>query len=256
VSNAWEVLRSRRKQRHGQTIEVRLRDGHRFYLPGGKRDFRMFTRIYVQDEHRVARLRDARWECVVDLGANAGYFATLVGSRARRVICYEPIPENFVQLQKNTESWPNIIAVCQAVHGTRSTIRLYHAAKGGTTGRYSTYPVPGVHLPETFTEVPAVTLDDVFDQHQIVLCDLLKIDVEGAEYEVLYAARDTTLSKIQRICGEYHDTQSDDPTIEIGALSAFLRSKGFEVEVAPRRKHRKHGPFFATRAAANESRQS
>ena len=45
--------------------------------------------------------------------------------------------------------------------------------------------------------------------------DFVKIDVEGAEYEVLYNAR--TLAKIRNIRGEFH-------------ANAYLRSRGFDMD--------------------------
>ena len=96
-----------------------------------------------------------------------------------------------------------------------------------------------------FTDVPAITLDQLFSRHSIARCDLLKIDVEGAEYEILLTTTDETFSKICRIYGEYHEFHPNKSLMDGGTLSSFLRSKGYEVQLVPKRKRIDHGLFFA-----------
>ena len=71
-------------------------------------------------------------------------------------------------------------------------------------------------------EIPALTLDSIAAPYQTV--DLLKIDIEGAEYQVLPAASTDILSRIRRIEMEYHP--SGDPQI----LFRRLSDRGFSVE--------------------------
>ncbi len=47
-----------------------------------------------------------------------------------------------------------------------------------------------------------MTLDEIFDDNKIVRCKLLKIDCEGAEYEILPNAR--ALSRVDYLSGEFH----------------------------------------------------
>lgn len=71
-------------------------------------------------------------------------------------------------------------------------------------------------------EVPTLTLDSIAAPYQVV--DLLKIDIEGAEYQVLPAASTDTLRRIRRIEMEYHS--SGDPQILLRRLS----DRGFSVD--------------------------
>ena len=50
----------------------------------------------------------------------------------------------------------------------------------------------------------SMSLDDLFALFAIDRCDLLKIDAEGAEYEILLGARPETLAKVRHIAIEYH----------------------------------------------------
>jgi hypothetical protein len=58
----------------------------------------------------------------------------------------------------------------------------------------------------------------------------VKLDCEGAEYEILLAASDATLASIDTITMEYHlglDGHTPDE------LNSFLRRKGFQVTFGP-----------------------
>jgi FkbM family methyltransferase len=256
VENPWEILRFRKKRRRGQTLEVRLLDGRRLYLRGASQDFHIFHRIYLRDEYRLAQHAGDTLGCVVDIGANVGLFAARVAPMAGRVICYEPLPENFAQLRRNVGGIANVLPVCQAVDGRRGTIRLYHPIRDNATGAFSKYAGEGSRLSDLYTEVASITLDDLFARHRIGFCDLLKFDVEGAEYDIFYAAGEDTLARIRRICGEYHHVQPYGPQGKVHELASFLRSKGFGVEIFPKPKKVNNGLFFAARDEHDEPKKT
>lgn len=245
AANPWEIVRFRKIQQLGQTLEVKLLDGHSLYIRGGLADHHTFRSIYLYDEYRLSEHHHETWDCVVDIGANTGFFSCRIAPVSRSVFCYEPISENFVELERNVESRPNIFPVSEAVAGKTGTLRLYRPEHSRRTGRYSMYYETNPNTSQEFTEVSAITLDQLFSRHGITRCDLLKIDVEGAEYEILWTTTDETYSKICRIYGEYHEFHPNKSQMHGGTLSSFLRSKGFEVELVPKRKRINHGLFFA-----------
>ena len=96
-------------------------------------------------------------------------------------------------------------------------------------------------------DVPALTLHDLFERHGIDSCDLLKVDVEGQEYDILYACGAQDLARVRRIHGEYHDVEPDNPRSRSDHFEAFLRSHGFQVQLRPHRRKPNHGLFSAIR---------
>lgn len=246
--NPWEIVRFRKNQAKGRELAVRMRRGGPIYVRGGTRDFHIFHRIFLRDEYKLNPVTSGGMECAVDLGANAGFFSCRVSESARRIIAYEPHPGNFAQLERNTASRDNIESVPEAVGGRTETLRLYRPRDEGLTGAPSTFREMDNLLSEKYDEIPAVTLEDLFVRHEINACDLLKIDVEGKEYDILHEAGDDVLSRIHRIHGEYHNVEPDNPRTRIEHFVAFLRSKGFEVEKAPHRRRDNHGLFFAARS--------
>jgi hypothetical protein len=63
-------------------------------------------------------------------------------------------------------------------------------------------------------------LDDLLDKHNIGKVDILKIDVEGAEYEILAASR--SLDRVSRIVLEYHDEECRRRLAELLLAQGFV----------------------------------
>ncbi|MEM7412600.1 MAG: FkbM family methyltransferase [Myxococcota bacterium] len=244
LENPAEVRRARR-QREGE-IEVRFRDGRRLWLRGGYSDYHVFDRIFLRDEYRLDEV-PGRWGTVVDLGANVGCFSCRILPRVDRLIAYEPDPHNFELLRRNLADAKDAVAVPEAAGARTGTLRLHLAEGGKLGGRSTQFSNLAPELLDSEVEVPVTTLEALFDEHGIEHCDLLKIDVEGAEYDILGAAPPELLSRVSRIVGEYHDVDPDDPRTRIGNFRALLETAGFRVATEPSSRHANTGLFFANR---------
>jgi FkbM family methyltransferase len=242
VANPREIARAKRSD--GELC-ARFRDGRRFALRGGHSDFHVFRRIFLSDEYRLRGSRT--WDTVVDLGGNAGCFAFRVAAQARRVFVYEPDPFNLAILERNLAGLRHVAVVPQAVAAQPGTRTLHTAASRDWAGRSTLFADLSTARAHSAVEVRVTTLDALFAEHAIERCDLLKIDVEGAEYEILGAASAGTLARIDRLVGEYHDVCPEDPRTRIDAFRAFLEQAGFRVDTAPSRRHANTGLFFAQR---------
>ncbi len=246
AENPLEVLRFRKGQPLDSELQVRFRSRPALYLRGGRADFHMFNRIFLRDEYRLGSSLTKEW-CVLDLGGNVGMFSARVAPDVGRVIVYEPMPENFERLTANTEGYPNVVRNQAAVSGSDGTLDIFLPASDKLTGVYSAHPEGNELVTNESVTVDAVALDTVFEQHSIETCDLMKIDVEGAEFEILGEASPATLDRILRIHGEYHDVSPATPRNRIEGFVAWLESLGFHVDVDAHRRKPNHGMFFARR---------
>ncbi|MCA8959078.1 MAG: FkbM family methyltransferase [Planctomycetes bacterium] len=252
TENPLEVLRFRKQQSDGSELEVRF-GSHAPHSPrptlrlrGARADYHMFHRIFLRDEYHLHGLLQPGWT-VVDLGGNIGMFTARVAPHVHRVVVAEPVPENFDRLTINTGGFDNVTALRVAVGDHDGTIPIYAPRSAKTTGVYSAHPAGNALLSDDSIEVDCITLDRLFEQESIDRCDLLKIDVEGAEYAILGSASPDTLARIRRIHGEYHDVEPATPENRIAGFESFLEHSGFQVEVHPHRKKPNHGMFFASR---------
>ncbi len=246
--NPFDTLRSRKRQDRDHLVV--LQNGGTLELRAERADFHMFHRIFLCDEYRLRRFSPGALDVVIDLGGNVGLFAARAATLAKRVISYEPIPQNFAQLTRNTAGYENVEAVRRAVAGSAGTRRIYHPREAALSGVYSAFPENGGHMSDAYDEVSAVSLADLIEAHAVERCDLLKLDVEGAEYEILYDAPGEILNKVRCIHAEYHDVGRSDPRTRIPELVAYLAAREFQVELYPHRRKENHGMLFATRPDA------
>lgn len=138
---------------------------------------------------------------VIDIGANIGCFSLLAAKKGARVYAFEPDPWNFRMLKKNillNDFSRSISAFNDAVWSKKGAIHLFDSCSDNLGG----HSVIRQRNPEEKTTVSCVTLDDIFRMNKIEECDFLKIDCEGAEYEILWAAG--CLDRVKEIRMEVH----------------------------------------------------
>jgi len=247
VKNPGKVALFRKDRNPDHELVVEMRDQPPLYLRGGRSDFHMFQRIFLRDEYRLGTLPAGGLGCVVDLGGNVGMFAARVAPEARRVVSCEPLPVNLERLHKNTRALDNITTVPAAVAGQSGTLTLYAPRLDKMSGAFSAYADSEQFNLDVSWEVPAVTLAELFNTHRVTHCDLLKVDIEGSEYDVLQATDDRTFSCIDRIHGEYHNVGPEKARNRWETLEALLRSQGYSVDVTHHRHKPNYGMFYARR---------
>lgn len=180
---------------------------------------------------------------VVDIGAGAGDFAISVALRGprSRVFAYEPWRESFDLMRENLalNRLSNVEPFAEAVAGRRGELVL--TTPTGIEGQHRTNAAEESSASGGI-RVPAVPLSEVFQRSQIAVCDLLKIDCEGGEYDLLFHAGEEALRRIRHIAMEYHDGVTPWSHRD---LIAFLESNGFETRRRPSPAHANIGFLFA-----------
>ena len=181
-----------------------------------------------QDNLRPGRVRacgdpaeDAR-RVVIDAGAHVGIFSLLASAHARAVVALEPHPVNFAQLAANGgQQGRERRTRARARYGrTRGKVDLVEGPHSGA-GRWSSAArVADPSRAETFDSIVAETGP----------VDLLKLDIEGAEFEVLESALERALRQISAVVAELHlegQRERLAPTVD------RTRRSGFAVVVSP-----------------------
>jgi FkbM family methyltransferase len=165
----------------------------------------------------IYTLRQPMGSCglVIDAGAHIGTYSLLASQHAERVVSLEADPENFRILELNLfrNQADNVTPLNVALWSTSGTVSFERAefTEGGAISDLGT------------TQLAAVSLDDLIEQHGLVDC--LKLDIEGAEFAVLNSSR--RLGEVNAIVGELHF----DQLAQQEELVALLQSRGFDVEI-------------------------
>jgi FkbM family methyltransferase len=189
--------------------------------------------VFCRREYAVPR--DAA--CIVDLGANFGAFSLYAASVAprARVLAVEPHPEQFPRLRENVGA--------ERLAGRVQPLRVAVAARAGERWMDAdpAHPGPsrGIHpadeeSPPASVRVPALTLAEILDRARAETgarrIDLVKMDIEGAEHEIVPQLRTGVLDPVDRWAMEYH------PNAPRGPLFAALEAAGLRL-VHDRRTH-------------------
>ena len=166
---------------------------------------------------------------ILDCGANVGMAALFFRLRfpGARVVSVEPHPRAFGLLEENTRGDPRIERVEAAVSEDGAPTLLFSPPDDAASLVSSVLPgragddgvrVRGVRLSELLARYPGEV-------------DLLKLDVEGAEYGALReCTRSGALHRVREVAVEYHHTAAEPGGP--GELVRMLRQGGFgEVSV-------------------------
>jgi FkbM family methyltransferase len=150
---------------------------------------------------------------IVDAGANIGTFTlyALLHAPDARVVAIEPAPDTCARLRKLIED-----------HGLTSRCTIHQAALGVVEGATTMDLAPESQFRSTgvgTTEVKVITLDSVIQGSET---DLLKMDIEGAEYALLTPEPPECMKHVSRIDMEYHPNGKPDQ------LTAALQRAGLK----------------------------
>jgi FkbM family methyltransferase len=206
---------------------------YRIHCPLNKEDFIVMTK---HEEEIIGIFRPKEGDIVVDIGAHMGRYtipsAKSVGVSGK-VIAVEAHPYNFGILQHNLKlnKLTNVSALNSAVYSKKANLKLYLPDEDlGYTMHHSVMTnylstKYNNEIERKYIEVEAETLDNLLKSSGITTVNWIKIDVEGAEYEVLKGAREIlSTNKPISILVEVHGKETYGPTIEL------LRSNNFNIE--------------------------
>ena len=138
----------------------------------------------LQDLEEVLSLLP-KGRIAIDGGANVGAYARLLASHFDIVHAFEPAPDTFEALRRNIEDWgliQRVITHNVALSDSADKVALSLKRGGRSVSR--TISGPG--------NLPATTID-ALDFHNV---DLIKLDLEGYEFQALTGAR-VTLQRCQ-----------------------------------------------------------
>ena len=211
-------------------ITAHCRDGAAFELQEFY-DVETLWQIYVREVYGVSG--DLR--VVLDAGANIGLFACYAAKRNAQCIVHavEPFPGTVRRLQETVRR-----------NGLTERVRVHPVALSGKSGsaRMSAAVEASqmVHLlPETergapdVTVVTTLTLSELISQIGAERIDLLKMDIEGSEYEVLSATPPAVLSRVRAIALEYHKPGAAAPMDKRELTRYLTRDAGFDLREDP-----------------------
>jgi FkbM family methyltransferase len=164
-----------------------------------------------------------------DIGANVGFF-TVIGARlvgaSGKVYAFEPVPENTAIIRRNIElnCFENVTVIEKAVSSCSSQGELLLARySGGST-------LSKADIPSDLrgrVSIPIVAIDDLIAQNSLLPPNLVKIDVEGAELDVLKGMTKTIKAFRPIILYEIDASNANAFEQKQSILKAFMQELGY-----------------------------
>jgi FkbM family methyltransferase len=153
-------------------------------------------------------------DIVIDAGAWIGDFAAYAASKGASVYAFEPTAEIFAMLEETAQLNGHITPVRKGLGQADQTVTLYHAepenSGGNTTLRKRL--LKDSKNPVSTETIDVTSLDDFVRENSIPRIDFIKVDIEGAERDMLKGARHVlkTFAPRLALC-TYH--LPDDPEV-------------------------------------------
>ena len=180
------------------------------------------TRLYAK------YLENKKDAVVLDVGGNIGSFSLYASKYAKQVYTLEPSLEHFenINYMLNFNEIKNVKPIQKALYIEDKPFPFFH---NNNKTMYSLHQAVNDNSSQPET-VMAVTLPTLFKEEGITHIDLMKLDIEGSEYEVIGSKSFADVAdKIDCIIGESHAWSGRNPN----QLRDSFRNNGFEFQWFP-----------------------
>jgi FkbM family methyltransferase len=220
-----------------QTMVMRTRAGLEIEIPWPVQHAFKEVFLYQSYVHPLILAGLPERPVILDVGGNVGFFSLFALHLRPQARCFtfEPMKGNFAQLQRNR------------TRNSRADWRLFQAAMADIDGTITMHSPSGSALvtdaamqhlrgpvdrqdSAACEQVAACSLETVLAREGLERCDWLKLDCEGAEYQILYRTDPKVFDRIRAISMETHRVEGarNDPE----ALTDFLENVGYDVWLA------------------------
>lgn len=176
---------------------------------------------------------------VIDIGANIGFFTLIMANIVKKegkVFSFEPESENFQLLEKNVKvnNLSNVILENKAVGNINGETDMYLASNEDNIYSQSMHRIYSSNIVSqnsTPVKIKIIRLDDFFEKLELIeKIDLIKIDVEGAEFDVLKGmSKILDLNKDLKIIMEFSIENLQDFGSKPDEVMDFLLKKNFRL---------------------------
>lgn len=160
------------------------------------------------------------------IGTDISFDSTCIKNHGCSVFAFDPTPKSIAFIER-TKTYPSFhfypFGIAELVSGT-TTFYLPSNPKG-TSG--SMVEIDGVSS-ERSIEVQMKTFSDITSELKHSHIHVLKMDIEGSEYDVLKTLVDSNVI-VDQILVEFHDRSFDQEIYRSKEITAYLRSNGYEI---------------------------
>jgi FkbM family methyltransferase len=227
VDNWIEIIFIYFNQKKEKFSTLKIKNGIKIKLRNNSTDIQAFANVWLLEEYNQDKFIPKENDIVIDIGAHIGLYAMYISQKKDnvKIFSYEPVHENYNLLNKNIKE--------NKLHN----VKIFNFAVGKTSGKEKIFLSndQSAHnmyeKSENFEAVNMITLDEIIKENKLEKISILKLDCEGAEYDIFENLSEGSFEKIEKICFEYHIMNEDDS--RLNNLKEKLIKKNFKLEILP-----------------------
>lgn len=220
VRNAVTLMINLRRER---IFGLRYDDCH-LWLRGKSVDFFVFDSIFRKGEYDFGT--GFTPEYIVDAGAFTGLSSIWFHKKYPEavILAVEPEESNFNMLVRNSGASPNIIPVAGALYGETGSLAISNPSAEKYAFRVGADSGEG-------RQIAGFSVRELMGKYRLPRIDLLKMDIEGAEYQVFRNDPESWLANVGCLIIELHEyihpgvTELVVNTLETGGFKISYRGE-------------------------------
>lgn len=207
----------------------------------------VWVEIFKEREYKIAEsVITNAVDPIIDVGAHIGLFSMYARTLNKKVSIFaiEPEEKNFELLNKNIKE------------NKFTKVKTFQVALGGHSAETSLVVSADSHnhhlisaptatsqtdQKETKQTTKMYSLQDFLDQQKITRVSLIKMDIEGGEYDVFSACTPGDFARLNAVIMEYHNYAGQN----YKEIETRLRENGFGVQIFPSKFDKTMGFIFA-----------
>jgi FkbM family methyltransferase len=241
VKNPLALIRLATRNPSDQPLVLKLKEGTSFFVVTLMDAWILKETVLDRQYEQASVPLQPDW-VVVDIGAALGDYSVWAARQLKqgRVIAIEPFPQSIQLIRANlAANQIKNVTVLEAAVDSRAGQTVLQLVTGQAV-QHSTAAGNG----SGSVTVSTVTLASILQQVPEGRIDYLKIDCEGAEYDILFDTPNDALQKVERICMEVHDGMTLHDHHE---MIRFLQSQGYSTRLTPNPVHAELAYLYAER---------
>lgn len=159
-------------------------------------DAGMFKQVFINGEYNF--FKNLNPKVIIDAGANVGFASLFFAIKFPNadIYSFEPEKTNYLQLIKNTSAYSNIHPICAGIWSKKTNLIISNIDNSSKCSFVT-------EESNSNNGIVAISFNDFFKQLNTTI-DILKIDVEGSEFEI-FSKNTDWINKVNILIIEIHE---------------------------------------------------
>jgi FkbM family methyltransferase len=184
----------------GSKVKIKLKNGIEYHVRAKTMDRSIIKEVWMQNIYDQHDIRVEDGDTVIDIGGHIGVFSVYAAfhNPSGKVYAFEPFSENFKKLAEHKKI--NNLEVHNKGISDRDGKQTLFLSPDNNTGGHS------LHLKqqsERTAEIETTTLTGFCEANKIEKIDFLKLDCEGAEFDIV-KSNEAILNIVDKVIMECH----------------------------------------------------